>query len=63
MELLYRGTREGLNVIYSITNAIIRGQQYVYAKMRKVIYLEGIPLFLGHLIIITIMPMVVLYLL
>ena len=63
MELIYRGTRDGSDSQTFHNKCDIKVQQYVYVKMKKIIFLEDMLLYLGHLMVIIMLQTVVFYLL
>ena len=52
-----------LALMYFMKNVIIKDQQYVYVKMKKIIYSEDFLLFHGHLTAVGVVQMIVFYLL
>ena len=48
-------------LVYFIINVIIKDQHYVYAKMKRIIFLEDILLFLGQIMVIINLQMEVSY--
>ena len=63
LELLYRGSRDGVQVKHFIKNVTIRDPLYAYIKMKKDIFLEDLLLFLGQVMEILMKQRIVLYLL
>ena len=62
MELIYRGTRDGSESKTFHNKCDNQGPTIILCKMKKIIYLEDMLLYLGHLIKVINLQMVVFYL-